>query len=221
MGKLNNISIREQKFAETKLAILRYVLKAITEKPLSEISVKEICDEVLISEATFFNYFSKKTDILIYFIQIWTIDMLWVAKRKYGLTSGLQIIERIFEETGKQMLSQPFIMDEIISFMALSRQEPDFKKLTIAEKLIAFPDYTDIEEVEDDQLNSTISDNLKLAISQGELPPNSDFLSLMTGVTSLFFGLPLLYKGPYTQYIPQTYTQQLKRIWKSYQLEEK
>ena len=112
-------SLRERKFARTKLALLQAALERMRDKKLDEIPVKELCDEVEVSEATFFNYFPKKNDLLHYLIQVWTIEVAWHAQSTVGEECGLRFIEQVFDYTGKKLADHPRLMLEIIAHMAL------------------------------------------------------------------------------------------------------
>src|SRR5687767_9779494 len=116
------ISLRERKFAKTKLALLQAALNRLKTKRLSEITVKELCEEVQVSEATFFNYFPKKDDLLHYFIQIWTLEVLVYARDSAGADAGLSFVERVFDYAGRQLAEHPRTMLEIIAYMALDPQ---------------------------------------------------------------------------------------------------
>src|SRR5688572_15292458 len=87
-------SLRERKFARTKLALMQAALERMRTKKLDEVPVKELCDEVQVSEATFFNYFPKKSDLLHYLIKVWTIEVAWQAKTTVGEECGLSFIEQ-------------------------------------------------------------------------------------------------------------------------------
>ena len=57
--------LRQRKFARTRLALAGALSKALVQQTLSEVSVKALCREAEVSEATFFNYFPRKEDILV------------------------------------------------------------------------------------------------------------------------------------------------------------
>ena len=58
-------------------------------------SIKEICEEVQISEGTFFNYFPKKNDILNYFIALWSIEVKFYIN-ELDQEKPLEAIENAF-----------------------------------------------------------------------------------------------------------------------------
>ena len=55
MFKKYNLSLRERKYAQTKVALARAARKRMRNNRLDEISVKELCETIPISEVTFYN----------------------------------------------------------------------------------------------------------------------------------------------------------------------
>lgn len=76
-AEAESITLREKKFARTKLALMRAAVARLRVKSFNDVTVKELCEEAQVSEATFFNYFPKKDDVLRYFIQIWMVEVTW------------------------------------------------------------------------------------------------------------------------------------------------
>jgi hypothetical protein len=60
MVKIEDIALREKKFAKTKIDLLNTFYEKLKTEKLEDISVKDLCMETNISYKTFFNYFSKK-----------------------------------------------------------------------------------------------------------------------------------------------------------------
>ena len=79
MKKLD-FPLRERKYAQTKIALATAVIDRLKEKRLNDISVKELCDTIPISEVTFYHYFSRKTDIFVYLLKVWHLHMEWHLK---------------------------------------------------------------------------------------------------------------------------------------------
>jgi AcrR family transcriptional regulator len=211
------ISLRERKFAKTKLALLQAALKRLTTKSLSDVTVKELCEDVQVSEATFFNYFPKKDDLLHYFIQIWTLEVLHSAREATGREGGLQFVEHVFDFTGRKLAEHPRLMLEIISHMALdpppSRCEAGSRKLSLAERQQALPDCEDFECLNDMKLPDLFHPPLERAVERGELPASMDVEAAVFGLLSIFFGVPLLLGCREPKRIPAMYQQQLKLLW--------
>ena len=56
---MKKIGLRERKSAKLKLGLAETLVELLEQRPLEEISVRELCEAHEISEATFFNYYFK------------------------------------------------------------------------------------------------------------------------------------------------------------------
>jgi AcrR family transcriptional regulator len=215
MLKILDVSLREKKFALKKVEILKIMLEKTETKSLDELSIKEISDVAMISEGTFFNYFPKKTDLLVYFIQMWSIEAVYLTERKYGKTSGLKKIESFIQHSfNNETIGNNRIMYEILSYQALNAQGIyiDLKSISDAEKIIAFPYHNDIEKLELTSFENIIIDYIIQAIELGELPKHTDVGKLMIILGSLFFGLPLVLKK-HPEMLADSLSSTLQAIW--------
>ena len=106
MTTLAEIPLRQRKQAQTRLALLDAVLARLDGKrTLDDIPVKELCDAANISQASFFNYFPSKTDLLVYFVQIWSLDLAGRVHTGAGGAAGSsarEAIESIFVSTARE-----------------------------------------------------------------------------------------------------------------------
>jgi AcrR family transcriptional regulator len=210
------LGLREKKFAKTKLALLQAALERLREKPLADITVKELCEAAEVSEATFFNYFPKKDDLLHYFTKIWVIEVSLHAREAVGEDAGLKFIERIFDYTGQQLAENPRIMLEVIGYMALGPRPSPCRSscggLTVAECVQAFPGVC-TESISDVQLEAAFKPGLLRAIELGELPRNLDVDAALLALISTFFGVPLWLCGDHPEKVRAAYARQLKLLW--------
>jgi AcrR family transcriptional regulator len=210
-------SLRERKFAKTKLALLQAAVERMRSKRLDEIPVKELCDEAEVSEATFFNYFPKKNDLLHYLIRVWTIEVAWHARDAVGDDDGFSFIEHVFDYTGRKLADHPRLMLEIIAHMALephpkecSRSRPE---LTLVERLQAFPECVGVECMPELRLPEVFRLPLERAVALGELKPTVDLDAALVALLNTFFGVPL-WLGPHEpERIRPEYRRQLKLLW--------
>jgi len=210
------LSLRERKYARTKLALLETAIEKLREKPLSDITVKELCEEVQICEATFFNYFPKKDDLLHYYIRIWTLEVTLKAREAVGEGAGLAFIEHIFQSTGRELAEHPRIMQEIIGHMALDPHGNTCHgttELTLAECRQAFPDQKCVESLADVQLEHVFRPALERAVELGELPAAADLDAALLSLVSIFFGVALWMCCNQPENIGQAYQQQLGLLW--------
>ena len=99
---MDGLSLRERKFAATKAAIQAAVLKRLNQQTLDDIVVKDVCQEVQISETTFFNYFASKQEVIAYTVQIWSIVVAWEMLQTVRQSGKhLLAIRRLFDLTAE------------------------------------------------------------------------------------------------------------------------
>ena len=203
--------LRERKFARTRLKLAQALVKRLQQASLEEIVVRDLCDDVEISEATFFNYFPRKLDLLDYYTQLWMLELNW--KCRNSDRSGLAAVGLSFELMGKAFQGQSGVMGEIIARQALQREKPEPVEIGLAERMIAFPEHEGIEGLPVGGIDKVWLPALEQAIRSTELPPNSHMPTLMVGLASIFYGLPLVLKQSNVAAIPSMYAQQLNVFW--------
>jgi len=210
-------SLRERKFAKTKLALLQAAIERMRGKRLDEIPVKDLCDEAEVSEATFFNYFPKKNDLLHYLIRVWTIEVAWQARAAVGECAGLQFIEQVFEYTGRKLADHPRLMLEIIAHMALDPHPTSCAgsraELSVVERIQAFPECEGVECMPELALPEMFRRPLERAVECGELPGSIEIDEALLALLGIFFGLPLLLGNREPARIRPQYRRQLKLLW--------
>ncbi len=208
------VSLREEKFAMTRLALLDAMLKHVQRTPFAAIKVRDLCRDVKISEATFFNYFPRKTDLLYYFIQLWSIELNYRVARAPAKTEFEKIVF-IFDETANRAKRNPRILSEIIAFQSVTYEKPEIPRISIAERLQAYPDFEEIENISDRGLDSLIPPLLDEAVRKRELPSSADLQLLFVGISSIFFGLPVIFP-PHssTESMQSYYSRLLRLLWK-------
>ncbi len=206
-------SLRERKFAKTRLALADAASHHLEAAPLESLSVKSLCERVQISEATFFNYFPRKEDLVIYLDRLWTLELNWYGQQAMKQHQGLAVIESLFRYTSIQIQKKPGLMGEIIAHEARSRERQPGPEITQAERMLAFSDLDGIESSPDDSLEGLLRDSLQAAIEQGELPENTAISAAMVGLVSIFYGVPLALQHNNPAAIAAMYRQQLELLW--------
>ena len=207
-------SLRERKFARTRLALADAASGHLEAAPFETMSVKSLCERVQISEATFFNYFAKKDDLIVYLDRLWTLELNWYGQQAMLLHQGLPVIEALFRYTSIQIQKKPGLMGEIIAHEARSRERHPGPEITVAERMLAFSDLEGIETLPDDSLDGLLRGSLQTAIEQGELPENTAIAAAMVGLVSIFYGVPLALQYSNPAAIAAMYRQQLELLWK-------
>jgi AcrR family transcriptional regulator len=201
---LTQISLRERKHATQKLKILDTFDEKLKEKSLADISVKEIAKELEISEMTFFNYFGSKKEVLIYFIELWSLEMQVLIEGREPMES----IYLIFEETSRMIEKKPNLFKEIVSAMALYGIPKKDISITKAERILRFD--VDIPYREGGFFE--IITPLLLQIESSQKSLELIYLALFTTC----FALPLAMKDPRFGSLKDRYVEQLDFILKAY-----
>lgn len=213
MSELSKLPLRERKYARTKLALFNAAIKRLVNRPFEDISVRELCDEAMVSEATFFNYFPKKTDLLVYFVQLWSIEVVGRAHQATGGTTGLEAIENVFDFTGGRSATRPRVMAEILGFLAKHREEMVFHPVGLAERLTAFPDLDHVELLPDEGMDPVFRPDLEAAVECGDLPKTTNLDEVLVALTAIFFGVPMALGTEGAAQVRATYLRQVKLLW--------
>ncbi|HSG12037.1 MAG TPA: TetR/AcrR family transcriptional regulator [Gammaproteobacteria bacterium] len=213
MTEIARPSLRERKFARTRLSLADAVTNHLEAASFESLSVKALCERVQISEATFFNYFPKKEDLIVYLDRLWTLELNWYGRQATEQKRGLSVIETLFRYTSIQIQKKPGLMGEIIAHEARARERHAGPEITPAERMIAFSDLDDINSLPDDSLENLLRSSLQAGIDQGELPPNTAIAAAMVALVSIFYGVPLAMQHANPAAISAMYRQQLALLW--------
>jgi len=205
--------LRERKYARTKLGLMEAALKRLQDRPLEEVAVKELCEAAEVSEATFFNYFAKKTDILAYYMQLWSLELAWHLQAGPQAPQGLDAVHALFRRAAERIQARPGVMGEIIAYAARQREREQPPEIGRAERLLAFPDLAGIDVLEPRGLDVLLAQFVQQAIDRGELPPNTHLRSAMLSVITIFYGVPLVLVHGNAQAIASSYQLQLNQLW--------
>ncbi|MBK6808527.1 MAG: TetR/AcrR family transcriptional regulator [Sandaracinaceae bacterium] len=210
--ELGELPLRERKFARTKVALLESAMRRVREgRRLDTISVKEICAEAQVSEATFFNYFPKKSDLLLYYVQLWTVE----AGARTAALSGLRAIEAIFAFTGERLGTQPTVLLELIVTLASDEGPLEFPDVSVAERAEAFPDLPGALDAEVRiNVSSLFRQHLLQAVASGELPAHTEVELAVRTLGALFFGMPMVsHCSGLSVPADQLWAAQLRLLW--------
>jgi len=211
--KLNTLPQRQKKYAKTKIALLNALLEALYTKPLVDVSIKALCKTAEVSEPTFFNYFDSKQHMLVYFIQLWSIEMNALASTcEAANNTYIGTIKNIFIETAKKISNHPHLMQEVIAFQALNCQLNPHD-ISNGERWLFFNKIEDVEKLEGMGLESILLPLISKSISKGELHKDCDQDLLFLTLSSLFMGSSLLVLQRDPQLLPSTLAAQLDLIF--------
>ena len=214
MASTPPLSLRARKQAQTKLALMNALIARLDDRNLDEIPVKELYEAADISEASFFNYFARKADIIVYFIQLWSLDLAWQLGQADPERPVYEAIAEVYVSTARQTREHPGLMREILAQQARQASPSEPFEITLAERLIAFPDRPGIAEVPALGLDSLFPPLVERAIATGELPPTTDPTAAFLGLSTIFLGVPMCLTRSAPEFLEAAYRQQLALFWR-------
>jgi len=206
-SELESLSLRQKKYATLKLKILDCLIEKIELKTLQEVSVKEIAQELDISEMTFYNYFKNKKELIIYFIELWNIEMSQNLLNAKTLSS-VESIFLIYELTAIKIEKNYRFMMEIIAFIALNGTPKKDLQITEAEIILKFGSLFSFKEGGFKELLLPL---LNSAIENKEIK-NRDTQTLFIALHNTFFATPLVVDAKSVGELQTLYKKQLINI---------
>lgn len=215
------LPLREKKFARVRLEILSVVLQLLKERSLADISVREICELAQVAPATFFNYFPSKEDVLVYYMQLWSISVTLQCRAVTAQRTVLDAIVNVFDFTAHEIEQNPRLMFEIIAYIAHVSEPPHPPSLTRAELLLVFPDLPGATDVETQTIDELFTTQLKQAFHAGELPSSLSTEALALLLKTIFYGVPLANRRESIHSIRRAYHEVLDVLLGSWRTEKK
>ena len=206
-------ALRTRKFARTRLTLARALAQALAAQSLSEVPVKALCQQAEVSEATFFNYFPRKQDLMTYLAHLWLLELSWHAQSAAAASQGLTVIDRLFAETAKTCEATPGLFRELLVWMVRGGNLEQSLELSAVEKQLAFPQLAGIEQTPIKGIDSWLAAHLESAIAHGDLPANSLVPSLVASLLAILLGVPLLLLSNDPRKVSGMYRQQLAMLW--------
>lgn len=206
-------SLRSKKFARTRLSIAGALVATLQTRTLPDISVKALCAQAEVSEATFFNYFPHKRDVMTYLAHLWLLELGWHARSIAGQYSGLAAIDRLYAHSAKICARKPGFFMELLAWIARGGSLDEGIELSDFEKQIAFPELEGIESVQVKGIDKLLLPHLEAAIQKHELPENTLLPVVMGALLSTLFGVPMSQLQPDPSRIAAAYRQQLFLLW--------
>lgn len=180
------MSLRKEKAARLKLAVLEQTLKLIGKKPFDDLYVEDICEKVKISKVTLFKYFPAKEDILSYFFRIWCLRRLVELKDKPR--EGLQAVYFIFDKLGEDMEAHPGIISSLMAYVGNPKRPMKPFPVKAEEKKLLFPSVSDIQSIEIQSVDQMFEKFALEAIFRKEITKASSTRDVANLLTTLFYG---------------------------------
>jgi AcrR family transcriptional regulator len=209
-----DFSLRERKYAKTKIALASAFIERLKTTKFSEISIKEVCESVEVSEGTFYNYFPQKADVVFYYKQIMDVRMACAIDKNLNRLSPKELLEFTFDFVAKE-IEQPYLFYEVISLFTAEKKKPKELQLTPAEKCFACPDYARVQEVPAVIIEESFSSLVKQAKKQGEFKKDVKPEDVALALQAILVGVPLAIDIEDFAKLKIYYRTQLSLLWKA------
>lgn len=208
------LPLRTRKRALLRLALVEALVAQLATRTLAEVPVEELARAAGISQATFFNYFPSKVDLLTHFVQLWSLRMSALGRRVAAAeASALRALEALFTATAAEAGAAPNVLLEIIAYQALAATRPRPPPVELAERMLLLPEEVDVASLPDQGLGALLPELLGLAVRRGELPAGADVPALTLAAASIFFGTPVVLGRSQLEHLGPLYCQQLRLLW--------
>ena len=214
-------SLREKKHAKTKIVLARAFLERLKSTRFADISIKEVCNAVEVSDGTFYNYFSNKIELVRYFQQLNLLKVAWEIQKKEQQLEPLEMIEYAFDLMAVE-ISQPFLFYEIVSLFTAERiKYREGQALTGVEKYFAFPECTDIEKIEVVTIENLFSKMIAKAQKKGTISKEIKMNVILINLMTILIGMPLMIGIEDFDKINRLYRGQLALLWKAIKVDKR
>ncbi len=194
----------------TRLGLLEAMLRRLRRQTFEEISVKELCADVNVSEPTFFNHFSSKHDLLVFYVRLWSVEMKHAIDMP--APTAFESLERLFSLTAREAETHPRIMQEIISYQVRFRVPAMAASPTEAELTLRFPSRAGAAGLAPCTIRSLIGSVIDRAFRDKELPRSTPRDTAVSVLAALFFGVPSLHAD--ARLTKEIYLSGLRLLWR-------
>lgn len=205
------MTLRERKTALSRKALLDALLDKLKHQDIEQIKISELCEIAMVSQASFYNWFPKKTDLLFYYIQLWTVEAQWYAAEKAAARPGLNTIEQIFQFTAQKVKTHPRIMSEIAAHQIKATDLSGFRPINETDIKVNFPEIQEVDQYRSNGLEAIFPKHLEIAISQGEISSGTDVSVATRLLASVFLASSAMLQSD--ENLEHLYAQQLQVIW--------
>lgn len=180
------MGIRKEKAARLKVQILDYTLKLIGKKSFDDLYVDDLCAKVKISKVTFFKYFPRKEDVLLYYFRVWCLTRAVEMREKKK--EGLGGVQYIFDKLGEDCELRPGLMQSLIGYLSDFKRAPKPFPVKAEEKQLLFPHVPDINSVEILSVDQMVEKFILEAILKKEITRSTSTKDITHLVMTTFYG---------------------------------
>lgn len=185
MLAITDLSLREIKKARTKLALYEAGMALMQDKMFHEVMLEDICRNAEVSRVTFFKFFPKKEDLLIYFMRVWLTER--IIEIETEKMRGFDAVRHLLNKVAEQTENMPGILPSLISFLAEMKMHPRLQEMSEAEVRLLFPEHEEIGSRMPD-LHELFSRAMKEAEQDGKLKRDIPVKDAVKVLFTIFYG---------------------------------
>ena len=211
--RLKEYSLRERKHAKTKIAIMNAFIERLEKTRFDDISIRQICKSVEVSEGTFFNYFPEKIDIINYYMNLMFLEVVAKARKDAPQGKYLLLINATFVRLAEELLKYNNIVYQMISLMIVQRERPKTVAISNLERQIYFSGSEGIENVRVMLVDDFLRECLIGAVKNGELAKDIKIDDVLVSLMTILSGTLLAAKFSAIKDRSYHYTRQLQFLW--------
>ena len=208
----NDYSLREVKHARTKIALMNAFIERLRNSRFEDISIKDVCKNAEISEGTFFNYFPEKIDVITYYVNLMTMELIWKARQKAAKGRSIALLNAFFETLADDLIKIN-IKYELISIMIVQHERPKKAAISDIEKHLVFPDLAGIEDISPLLIDEFFRECMEGALKNGELPGSVNIDDALVSLITIMVGTMIAIKFSNIKNIKHQYLRQLQILW--------
>ena len=206
-------SLRERKYAKTKVAIMNAFMDRLKHNRFDDISIKEVCRDAEVAQGTFFNYFPEKIDVIGYFLYLTTIKMIWKGKKRTSAKVYLPLIGSVFSQMSEEC-NNSNLTHQILSVLLAQSERPRRVTISALEKKLAFPHCAGIEETPSMVLDEWFKECVILAQKNGELSSKINVEDVVVSLMTIITGTMLAIRFSNSNSRGYHYVRQLRALWR-------
>jgi AcrR family transcriptional regulator len=213
---LEDVSLREKKFIKTKVALMNAFIERLKTTRMADVSIKDVCRSVEVSEGTFYNYFPRKIDLVYYFHQLFEYKIIYQARRSVHGTGYLELIDAVFQMIAENV-RQPSLFLEFISIITGEKEHPGKIRIAPLEISFALPECPGIAE--DMECVCALEDfllkTLQLALQHKELPRKINVPDVCIHLFSIMVGAAVALEPKDFSQLGRYYKEHVRLLWKA------
>lgn len=209
--------LRQKKYYKTKFSLVNFFSEKLKNEEMKVISIKDLCIATDISEATFFNYFPQKTDVMVFLLKAKLCKIYYTIKNLQDEMTFTQLIETMFELIADELKHINFF-NEMISIFKANNIQIDSVKILPEELKYMYPDCPNIEKTSFFTLNAFFEELVAKAANENKIPKDICKKTLSQFLLILLRGIPLSISSAEFKEISQIFKKHLGFVWKIFNL---